>query len=134
MSTIDASEQSKAKSTLLIGNRSPYVDVVVGIRTERLSDSFTYYAPPDFNLQVGHQVRVPFGKKEITGIVVALRENTSLGYTKPVNSLVHESPVISRRQLQLAYWMSEKYLSPIHEAISLMMPPGQNLKNMQSEI
>ena len=132
MSTIDASEQSKAKSTLLIENiRSPYVDVVVGIRTERLSDSFTYYAPPDFNLQVGHQVRVPFGKKEITGIVVALRQNTSLDYTKPVTSLVHESPVVSHRQLQLAYWMSEKYLSPIHEAISLMMPPGQNLKNMQ---
>lgn len=109
----------------------PYVDVVVGIRTDNPKISFTYSVPPDLVLQVGHQVRVPFGQKEVTGVVVALRAQTALDYTKPVSSLVYEWPVISNTQLNLAYWISENYLSPIYEVISMMMPPGLHLRNIQ---
>ena len=108
-----------------------YVDVVVGLRTDNLGDTFTYSSPTHLGLEVGHQVRVPFGAKEISGVVVALKSHTQLEYTKPVTSLVHQWPVISKIQIDLARWISSHYQSPIYQSISLMMPPGQSLRNVQ---
>ena len=91
--------------------------------------SFSYAVPSHLNIRVGQAVFVPFGQKILQGIVIEITESPSFQETaeiriKEVDDILDPSPLLSPVRVSLARWISEFYLSPLFDAVALMLPPG----------
>ena len=103
---------------------APYVEVVVDAHTKVPGGRFTYAVPPGMRLLPGHLVRVPFGQRNVHGVVVRLTDELHVDYVKPVLSLLHPEPVIDDAHLALAEWIADYYMASLFDAIAPMLPPG----------
>ena len=86
--------------------------------------SFCYSIPPELKVEVGQAVWVPFGSKILQGIVVSTSDSPSFEATKEICDLITYSPLLSSDQLDVAFWISKHYLSPLFDSVALMLPPG----------
>ncbi|MDH7487816.1 MAG: primosomal protein N' [Anaerolineae bacterium] len=118
---------------------STYAEVVVNDPLSRLAAGETasdiaaplgmtyhYDVPPHLRgvLQPGHLVWVPFGERQLQGIVIGLSQTTPVAETRPLERLALDEPVLTDTQLALARWMSGYYLAPLLDCLRLMLPPG----------
>jgi len=87
---------------------------------------FTYDVPPGLrdSIAAGSLVIVPFGRRRLYGAVVDFSDVSPVPDTRPIESLVDPEPAFLPDQLALASWVSAEYLAPLHECLSLMLPPG----------
>ncbi|HEY51244.1 MAG TPA: primosomal protein N' [Dehalococcoidia bacterium] len=86
--------------------------------------AFSYAIPPHLNVEVGQAVWVPFGERTLQGIVMALTPHPAVEETRDIIDVIESRPLLSPIQLQLARWISDYYLSPLFDAVALMLPPG----------
>ncbi len=93
---------------------------------ERLARAFHYAIPTALRgrVQPGQLVWVPFGRRYLQGVVVALDERAPVEQTRDLDQIVDPVPVLSSEQLDLARWISAYYLAPLHIVIDSMLPPG----------
>lgn len=100
-----------------------YAEVVVNLPIE---GSFHYHIPAEFagKLRAGHLVEVSFGQQKAQGVVLCLDQTSPINATKPVLALIDREPVVTPRQLELAAWLSEFYLTPLAQCVQLFIPPG----------
>ena len=80
--------------------------------------------PSNLNIEVGQAVWVPFGDKTLQGIVLELTDYPAVEETKEIAGIIEPHPILSPPQVSLARWISEHYLSPLFDAVALMLPPG----------
>ncbi len=100
-----------------------YADVAVNVPFAR-QHSFCYSVPPHLAIEIGQAVWVPFGSQIVQGVVVGLCDYPSIEVTKPISDIITPSPLLSSLHIELASWLSRYYLSPLFDAIALMLPPG----------
>ena len=102
-----------------------YAEVVVNIETA-LADAYTYHIPADLRseLRVGHLVEVEFGRRLAQAIVVSFVDSSPVAETKPIISLIDPDPVLWPWQIELARWLSYRYLAPLNACFRLLLPPG----------
>jgi len=86
--------------------------------------SFCYSIPPELKIDIGQAIWVPFGSKILQGIVVKVSDYPSFEVTKEISGLITSSPLLSPAHLELAFWLNKHYLSPLFDAVALMLPPG----------
>ena len=86
--------------------------------------TFSYAIPSGLSIEVGHAVWVPFGDKILQGIVLELSPYPAVEETRDIIDLIEPCPVVSPAHVSLARWISEYYLSPLFDAVALMLPPG----------
>ena len=86
--------------------------------------TFSYSIPPSISLSVGQAVWVPFGPRTLQGIVCRLSEHPEFAETKDIIGVIDPRPLLTPAQIELARWISEYYLSPLFDAVALMLPPG----------
>jgi len=86
--------------------------------------TFSYAIPSGLNISVGQAVWVPFGAKLLQGIVLELSDYPSVEETREIAGVIEPTPVLSPSHVLLARWISEYYLSPLFDAVALMLPPG----------
>lgn len=86
--------------------------------------TFSYSIPPSLNPTVGQAVWVPFGPRVIQGIVLQLTDQPEVEETREIVGLIDPHPLLSPVQIELARWISDYYLSPLFDAVALMLPPG----------
>ncbi|NLD74575.1 MAG: hypothetical protein GX649_17890, partial [Chloroflexi bacterium] len=93
---------------------------------DHLARAFHYSIPPALlgRLRPGHLVWVPFGPRTLQGVVVDLDERSPVEETRDVERLADPAPVLRPEHLELARWISDHYLAPIHRVIEAMLPPG----------
>lgn len=92
-----------------------------------LRQRFDYEAPEALLPQLlpGTRVRVPFGHRELIGVVVdAVREEAAPAFTpKPIASVLDEQePLLSAELLGLCRWVADYYLYPLGETIAAALP------------
>lgn len=98
-----------------------------------LKHSFTYKIPTQFiGVLPGCRVYVPFGKRIITGVVVAVKDNSAFKSVKDIIDLLDEKPLLKPGLLKLTEWISEYYMSSWGQAIQLALPKG--LDEFEKEI
>ena len=100
-----------------------YAEVVVNSPGAQ-QKTFSYAVPSDMLLEVGHAVWVPFGPKVLQGIIFQLTEYPAVEETRDIIGLIDPQPILSPVQVELARWISERYLCSLFDAASLMLPPG----------
>ncbi len=102
-----------------------FAELVVNIEAP-LEGTFHYRVPRDLEslLTVGHLVEVEFGRRLAQGIVIRFDDYAPVEDTKPIINLIDPEPVVRSWQIDLAYWLSEQYLTPLNACLRLMLPPG----------
>ena len=86
--------------------------------------AFSYSIPSGLAISVGQAVWVPFGEKLLQGIVLELSPSPAVEETKEIAGVIEPRPLLSQTHVLLARWLSEYYLSPLFDAVALMLPPG----------
>lgn len=109
---------------------SAYIQVALPVP---LFKTFTYGVPEEFQgiSLIGMRVSVPFGKRTLTGIVVAESDVTELEKVKPLSDLLDRSPLFTGEMLRFAEWMSTYYISPLGETLRAMLPQGMTPESTQ---
>ncbi|MFC1988046.1 primosomal protein N' [Chloroflexota bacterium] len=92
--------------------------------------TFSYTIPPGLCIDVGQAVWVPFGEKLLQGIVLELSDYPAVEETKEIAGVIEPHPILSQARVSLAYWISQYYLSPLFDAVALMLPPGFERKTL----
>jgi primosomal protein N' (replication factor Y) (superfamily II helicase) len=86
------------------------------------------YLPPSGETQtapaIGVRVRVPFGRRELTGILIELTETSDvpLAKLKPALEVLDQAPPLPPHLLELACWAADYYQHPIGDALHQAMP------------
>jgi len=87
---------------------------------------FDYSIPPKLAAAVrpGVLVFVPLRESALSGLVLALTETPAVPETRPIQSVLYPDPVLDDGLLDLAQWMSQETLAPLHQCVQTMLPPG----------
>ena len=74
----------------------------------------------------GARVLVPFsaGNRRCEGIILAVSDTASYEKLKSVEKVLDPEPVLTEKQLQLAYFMRERFFCTVYEAVKTMLPAG----------
>jgi len=86
--------------------------------------TFSYGVPPGLDIKAGHAVLVPFGSRILQGIVLELTDYPAVEETREIIDVIDLCPLVSAEHILLARWISDYYLSPLFDAVALMLPPG----------
>jgi len=86
-----------------------------------------HYAVPEAmraEIRVGQLVWVPFHGRHLQGVVVGFDISSPVEKTLDIEEIVDPEPILSPVHLELARWISEYYLAPMHLVTLGMLPPG----------
>jgi primosomal protein N' (replication factor Y) (superfamily II helicase) len=86
--------------------------------------TFSYSVPDGMALVPGQLVRVPFGSRRLQGVVFSLGDEPNFPHTRDILSAVAAEPHLGPVQLELARWVSDRYMCSLFEATAPMLPPG----------
>ncbi|OGO00770.1 MAG: primosomal protein N' [Chloroflexi bacterium RBG_13_51_52] len=86
--------------------------------------TYSYSIPSGLDVCVGQAVLVPFGEKVLQGVVMELTAIPAVEETREIIDVISPEPILSQYQISLARWISEYYLSPLFNAVALMLPPA----------
>ena len=103
----------------------PFAQVAVEARVGSQTGLFDYAIPEALTglIEVGHRVRVPFGKRIVTGFVYALDQGPSVLELKPIEALLDAEPLLPSPLVELAGFVAAHYLVPLDEVIRAIVPP-----------
>ncbi len=96
--------------------------------------TFTYLIPETLRSQItpGQLVEVPFRDETLQGVVIGLHDTPPQDINvRPITTLLDPALALSEVQLQLARWLSLRYLAPLSECIWLFLPPGVRRSSQQ---
>jgi primosomal protein N' (replication factor Y) len=92
-----------------------------------LRGPFDYRLPEELRggvVDVGSMLVVPFGRREVLGVVVGLADSSEIAEEKllaPLRALELGVPV---ELVELAAWIAAEYCSTLARALTLVLPPG----------
>ncbi len=86
--------------------------------------TYSYAIPGGMEALPGQLVVVPFGPRQLQGIVFELADRPQVEAVRPIRSVEGSAPVISEVNLRLARWVSHYYACSLFEAAAPMLPPG----------
>ena len=99
--------------------------VAVDTPLRRLFD----YLPPDLpqdaaELRPGMRVRVPFGRRRLVGVVMAVADSSDLPpeRLKPILEVLDEAPALESSALGLIEWAAEYYHHPVGQVLATALP------------
>lgn len=105
--------------------------VLIEIRAKGLDHTFTYHIPENLlsEVQVGSRVEVPFGKKNIEGFVLEIKEEkTSSFEVKDIQKVLDKKPVLNEEMLELGKYLSKKTMSTLIQCYQTMLPSALKAK------
>ncbi|HEX5309140.1 MAG TPA: primosomal protein N' [Solirubrobacteraceae bacterium] len=97
-----------------------------------LRGPFDYRLPEELSSQVdvGSMLVVPFGRREVLGVVTGLCERSEVSEERllaPLRALDGDSsapPTLPLELVELAQWLAREYCSTLARALSLVLPPA----------
>jgi primosomal protein N' (replication factor Y) len=106
-----------------------FIEVVFNLP---LSNAFTYELPAEIQrVKPGMRVLAPFGKRAITGVVIASLPQSKFSQTKKIIDVLDKEPLISSKMLELMKWISDYYLCSYGQALQLALPKGIEIEEKE---
>lgn len=89
-----------------------------------LDKTFDYLIPAGTQPVIGGRVRVPFGRQQLTGIVIALTDTSDfpLEQLKPLRAVLDSEPLWQPPLFQLLEWTSRYYQYPLGDTLANALP------------
>ena len=101
----------------------PYAEVSVNAAAP-LRQTFTYRIPEGLPVAPGHAVYVPFGTRTLQGIVMEVTDEPAFPEARDIETVIDDRPMLSPAHIALVRWLSDHYLAPLFDCVSLMLPAG----------
>jgi len=97
-----------------------FIRVAVPTPLRRLFD----YLPPTTPVAPGCRVVVPFGSRELIGIVLSIEASTDVPANKlrPIISVLDQEPLLPAQVVQLCQWAARYYHYSVGETLMLALP------------
>src|ERR1700677_2022518 len=97
--------------------------------TRALRGPFAYRLPDALrgDVGIGSMLVVPFGRRQVLGVVVGLADSSEITEEKllaPLRALDGGPPTLPVDLVALAEWIAAEYCSTISRALALVLPPG----------
>lgn len=89
-----------------------------------LRREFDYAIPPEFagRIEIGSRVKVPFGPRQVLGIVTALPEESTHTNLRSISKVIGQQSPVTPKVLQLARWIADYYCCPVEIALKSVLP------------
>src|SRR6266705_3378600 len=89
-----------------------------------LRKEFDYLIPAEFadRVQVGSRVKVPFGPRQVLGVVTGLIEESTHANLRPILKVIGAQSQVTLEVLQLARWIAAYYCCPVEIALKSVLP------------
>ena len=96
-----------------------------------VTGTFTYSVPDDLvdRAGVGARVLVPFGRRKVTGFVVAVGVTPAVDGVKDIIETLDVAPVVDPPMIELTRWIADYYLASWGEVLRATLPPGINMES-----
>ncbi len=92
-----------------------------------LRGPFDYRLPEDLRggaVEIGSMLVVPFGRREVLGVVVGLADSSEIAAEKLLAPLRALELGVPPEMVELASWIAVEYCSTLSRALGLVLPPG----------
>jgi primosomal protein N' (replication factor Y) (superfamily II helicase) len=92
-----------------------------------LRGPFDYRLPEELRggaVDIGSMLVVPFGRREVLGVVVGLADSSEVAAEKLLAPLRALELGVPAEMVELAEWVAAEYCSTIARALGLVLPPG----------
>jgi len=92
-----------------------------------LRGPFDYRLPQELSdggIDVGSMLVVPFGRRQVLGVVVGLAESSEVAAEKLLAPLRALELGVPAEMVALAEWVAAEYCSTLARALTLVLPPG----------
>ncbi len=107
-------------------------EICANVAAKNVHETYTYAVPDKFKfLQRGWRVIVPFGhRKNIDGFVMNVRETEEVFdfALKEIADVVDAEPWFTPEMILLSQWLSDFYLCPLSQSMTLFMPGSRSKK------
>jgi primosomal protein N' (replication factor Y) (superfamily II helicase) len=89
-----------------------------------LRKEFDYAIPPDLapRVDIGTRVKVPFGPRQVNGVVTAVLDESTHTNLRPIAKIVGAPSLITPKVLQLARWIASYYCCAPEIALKSVLP------------
>ncbi len=89
-----------------------------------LPGPFDYLVPEEFDeIVIGSMLVVPFGRREVLGVVVALAGESEIDSARLLEPRRALELGVPGELVETAHWIAEEYCSTLPRALSLVLPP-----------
>ncbi len=104
-----------------------YAEVIVDLPLSRVDQLFHYVIPEHLKKEVafGVRVKVPFGKRHLSGYVVGLLAKTEVQKLKEIKEVLDSRPAFNPELWALARWMARRYLCTTSQALQCIVAPAR---------
>jgi primosomal protein N' (replication factor Y) (superfamily II helicase) len=106
----------------------PSIAQVEPMTTARaLRGPFDYKLPEELRggaVGVGSMLVVPFGRREVLGVVVGVSDSSEVASERLLAPLRALELGVAPEMVELAGWIAEEYCSTLARALALVLPPG----------
>lgn len=98
--------------------------VVVDIAHTALKDTYDYSVPEGLDVQLGSRVSVPFGRKNVVGVVFSFSDTSSVPASKlkSIGQVLDPFPVMREDDRALAAYLADTYRLPLAKAVQKILP------------
>ncbi|ARU62379.1 primosomal protein N' [Tumebacillus avium] len=107
-----------------------FAEVIVELRSAQVDRPFHYEVPEHWQeqVQIGTRVLVPFGPRRLEGYIVGFSLAADVSKIKPILEVLDDEPPLTPDLVDLAGWLSERYLCTKAAAVQALLPSGMRAK------
>ncbi|MEN6304773.1 MAG: hypothetical protein ABFD96_18735, partial [Armatimonadia bacterium] len=107
-----------------------YAQVLIDRPARSLDRAFTYAVPDHLRdrVQVGSYVLVPFGKQHLPGFVIGFTSEKGAYQVRDLHGLLLDEALFDESLVEIARWLSDRYLCTPADALRVLLPPGSSRK------
>ncbi|WWO97654.1 MAG: primosomal protein N' [Candidatus Dasytiphilus stammeri] len=89
-----------------------------------LTKYFDYLLPSHLNTVIGARVNVPFGNRNVTGIVIKIKNysNLPIRKLKPIHNIIDNKSLFPKSLWRILTWAADYYHNPLGEVIFNALP------------
>jgi primosomal protein N' (replication factor Y) len=89
-----------------------------------LRKEFDYLIPVELEgrIEVGSRVKVPFGTRQVLGVVTALAEDSPQTNLREIAKVIGTQSLVTPKVLGLARWIADYYCCPVEIALKSVLP------------
>ena len=90
------------------------------------SEPLIYRVPAELLIKLapGTRVLVPLHKRQVTGVVLSIVDESPHSEVKDLSEILDDQPIVDAELLKLAQWISQYYLASLGDVVATILPPN----------